>query len=310
MIPALGIHRQHRGHLTIGSMNARLSTSLWSVVHRRVKQQQIFCEAPQPQGMWVCVFVRQGELKLIDTQKGGTLVTRLANRQATLLYVPGQMDWQIEAIPACGAGSDFACAFLHTTYLQQFCSRQDTGVKVRLERANTFALPSHCPVDFTSDTSFYYDALTRDLTDDFYNRHAVQATLTHIILGVIPLLHTADCSRLCQLKEWHYEKIIHAEQIIRQNLHEPCSLIALSRMVALNDCTLKRGFKEVYGTTVFDYLNNLRMENALEMIRSGKSVGEIAQALGYKNHSSFTAMFKKKFGCTPRAMRLCDNVSS
>ena len=87
-------------------------------------------------------------------------------------------------------------------------------------------------------------------------------------------------------------------------MQSPCSLIELVELSGLNDFKLKRGFKELFGTTVFGYLFDLRIERAQEMLREGKqSIAEISFHIGYKNPQHFTAAFKRKFGYLPSEIK-------
>ena len=92
--------------------------------------------------------------------------------------------------------------------------------------------------------------------------------------------------------------------ILENNLEAPLSLMELSRTVGINDFKLKKGFKEVFGNTVFGYLNELKMNRAqLLLLNNDLSVAEIARLTGYKNPTHFTAAFKKKFGVLPGSLR-------
>jgi len=83
-------------------------------------------------------------------------------------------------------------------------------------------------------------------------------------------------------------------------LENPPSLIELAQMVGVSDRTLRHGFQELFGTTVFGYLTSKRMEKAEQLLRSGKlSVTEVANSIGYSQPGNFAAVFKRKFGITP-----------
>jgi AraC-like DNA-binding protein len=94
-------------------------------------------------------------------------------------------------------------------------------------------------------------------------------------------------------------RLLEAKKIIEQNLKYPCSLIELSRKIGLNDFKLKKGFKALFGDTVFGYLAQLRMDLAYKMLKEGSSVAEVAETVGYKNAHHFTAAFKKQFDLLP-----------
>ena len=116
-------------------------------------------------------------------------------------------------------------------------------------------------------------------------------------------------SRNLLWKEQDQDRIRQAKAIIEQNLISPCSLIELAHKVGLNDFKLKKGFREVLGTTVFGYLYDLRMEKAATLLKEGKLVRHVAYEVGYKNAHHFTVAFKKKFGYLPskvsRFLGLC-----
>lgn len=103
--------------------------------------------------------------------------------------------------------------------------------------------------------------------------------------------------------------IYQAKEILLRQLDQPPSLIELARQVGLNDCSLKRGFRQVFGTTVFGYLHHYRMERARELLASGQmTVQDVAQTVGYISRSNFAIAFRKKFGMNPSAyMRRAKN---
>ncbi|MDN3547789.1 helix-turn-helix transcriptional regulator [Mucilaginibacter aquaedulcis] len=100
-------------------------------------------------------------------------------------------------------------------------------------------------------------------------------------------------------KERDQERIHQAKIIIEENLLNPCSLIELAHKVGLNDFKLKKGFREILGTTVFGYLYDLRMYKAMTLLKEGKLIRDVAYEVGYKNAHHFTVAFKKKFGYLP-----------
>ena len=97
------------------------------------------------------------------------------------------------------------------------------------------------------------------------------------------------------------DRIHHAKEIILQRLDNPPSLNELARQVGLNECTLKRGFRSCFGTTVFGYLRNYKLEQARQMLDAGEmKITEIAYAMGYTSRSPFAAAFRKQFGMNPK----------
>jgi len=96
------------------------------------------------------------------------------------------------------------------------------------------------------------------------------------------------------------EKIIKAREILLQHICEPITIKALSRKVAINECYLKKGFKEIFGTTIFDFYQNQRMEHAKYLLYNKHlSVTEVSSMLGYSSISHFSTAFKKHTGIKP-----------
>ncbi|MGI2902634.1 helix-turn-helix transcriptional regulator [Tolypothrix sp. VBCCA 56010] len=100
-------------------------------------------------------------------------------------------------------------------------------------------------------------------------------------------------------------RIHHARDILHQRLNNPLSMMELAQLVGLNERKLQRGFRELFGTTVFAYLHHHRMEQAQILLRyRDMQVSEIAHAVGYCHLGHFTEAFKRKFGITPKQCQL------
>ncbi|PZV20754.1 MAG: AraC family transcriptional regulator [Leptolyngbya sp.] len=97
------------------------------------------------------------------------------------------------------------------------------------------------------------------------------------------------------------DRIYAAQKILIDRLDDPPTLLELARQVNLNDYKLKVGFKQVFGTTVFGYLHQHRMETARQLLHSRRlNVKEVAQTVGYANQSRFAAAFRKQYGINPK----------
>jgi AraC-like DNA-binding protein len=100
------------------------------------------------------------------------------------------------------------------------------------------------------------------------------------------------------------ERIYHAKDILIQQLDHPPSLIELARQASLNISALKQGFKRVFGTTPFQYLNDHRLEVARQLlVTQPLCIETIAHQVGFANRGYFAAVFRKKFGLSPQQYR-------
>ena len=96
------------------------------------------------------------------------------------------------------------------------------------------------------------------------------------------------------------EKILKAREVLIQSIGEPVTIKELSRKVAMNECYLKKGFKEMFGTTIFDFYQSQRMEHAKYLLyEKGLTVTDVSVLLGYSSISHFSTAFKKHTGLKP-----------
>ena len=107
------------------------------------------------------------------------------------------------------------------------------------------------------------------------------------------------------------KKLITAKHYLESNLEvQNLTLQSLARYVGTNEFTLKKGFKQLWGLTVFGFWKRKKMEKASELlIKRDVTIGEIAQKLGYKNHRHFSTAFKKFFGISPKDYRKNNSFS-
>ena len=100
------------------------------------------------------------------------------------------------------------------------------------------------------------------------------------------------------------QKLFEAKEILTQQIDSPPTINQLSKLVSLNEFKLKKGFKEIFGTTVFGYIHHSRMNLAKRLLLgTDKSAKEIAYETGYSSPQHFSRAFKKEFGNTPDSIR-------
>lgn len=99
----------------------------------------------------------------------------------------------------------------------------------------------------------------------------------------------------------HIMKIKLAKDIIVSAYDNPPTLAELSKKIDLSLKKLKQGFKEVYGSPVFQYLLEYKMNLSKQLLAGGKyNVNEVSMKLGYSTASHFISAFKRRFGITPK----------
>lgn len=163
------------------------------------------------------------------------------------------------------------------------------------------------------------DALTGQLL-----RHKASAA-DPIVLNRVPVeqeLEACDTvAGLCQVASGFYTEqlsllevygkkelhrhILHAREMIDRQYADPgLSLNMVAEQVGIHPSYLSRLFKENLGVSFLDYLGELRVERAKELLRGTElAVKEIAQRIGFQSMPTFFRVFKKYCGMSPGQYR-------
>ncbi|TVP63924.1 MAG: AraC family transcriptional regulator [Nodularia sp. (in: Bacteria)] len=108
-----------------------------------------------------------------------------------------------------------------------------------------------------------------------------------------------------KLRKDDIERLYAAKDILIRQLNNPPSLLELARKVGINERKLKQGFRQVFGTTVFGYLQNYRLQQAQQLLqRQDISIARVATTIGYTNPEAFSVAFRRKFAVSPKAYQM------
>ncbi|MEO0536310.1 MAG: AraC family transcriptional regulator [Cyanobacteria bacterium P01_A01_bin.123] len=101
------------------------------------------------------------------------------------------------------------------------------------------------------------------------------------------------------------EQLQQAREILIQQAMHPPSLIELARRVGLNDRKLNHGFRHLFGTTVFGYLQDYRLQQAKELLLNSRfTIAGVAATVGYRSPEAFSTAFRRKFAVSPKTYQL------
>lgn len=100
------------------------------------------------------------------------------------------------------------------------------------------------------------------------------------------------------------DKINNAVQYINENFGDKITTVQLARLTHLSEGHFCNIFKEATGLTAKEYINEVRVKNAAELIAStDMTITEAAMYSGFPDANYFTKMFKKVTGKTPSSLR-------
>ena len=91
-----------------------------------------------------------------------------------------------------------------------------------------------------------------------------------------------------------------AKKYIFDNYRSKITIADICDEIGCSKSTLITGFKREYGTTVNNYITEVRLNEAVNMLKMGeRHIGEIASETGFSDQSYFSKVFSAKYGIPP-----------
>jgi len=185
-------------------------------------------------------------------------------------------------------------SYIFESFANLFVDKNETGV------LNGFNLP------VTPLMISVLKEITGTEKTGHYKRMIIESKVIELLMLQFEQYEQYAINPICStsVRSKDVEKMYKARAIIVENMDSPCTLIDLARKVGTNEYSLKKTFKEVFGTTVFGYLTDIKMNEAKRLLlNTEKSIGEVADEIGYKNPNHFSVAFRKYFGYNPSELR-------
>jgi AraC-like DNA-binding protein len=105
----------------------------------------------------------------------------------------------------------------------------------------------------------------------------------------------------------HTNPIHKAIQYVQDHIKEPISISQLAYYLNMSEANFCQSFKKIMGITPKEYITGLKLAKAKDMLKN-QNVTEVAYDLGYENISHFIALFKIKYGVTPKQYQSIGNT--
>ncbi|WP_339068050.1 GlxA family transcriptional regulator [Teredinibacter turnerae] len=193
---------------------------------------------------------------------------------------------------------DGKAATTHWYYFDRFQARYP---KVQLKRSNFIT---------QADNIFCAGSVNSlaDLTVYFIQQHFGQSVAHHVerhffheIRRLYETAHAGD-----QIAKMHPDEVIvQAVHWLSENYHTDVNVSELAARFDMSVRTFNRRFKLATDTTPLSYLQDLRIKNAQELLKSTNlNLSEIMFRVGYQDIAHFTRLFKRILGLTPTQYRV------
>ncbi len=118
------------------------------------------------------------------------------------------------------------------------------------------------------------------------------------VLMLIDIL-IKDTSRNALENSMYYPSMHRAKKIIEERYAEKISAEDIAKEVNLSESRFRFLFGKTYGITPHQYLTDIRITHAKQMLWGNASMGEIAERCGFGSQQYFNDCFKKETGITP-----------
>ena len=199
----------------------------------------------------------------------------------------------------------------HLIFPHQLHTYHDVASEEILWLFITFELPDETSLRILRQTTVVLDEEMSQLLASFltnYRRRPLQAHRLQALLSDLLLCLVRSASRP---QASHSTEVPHDDRLLdkihrfhAQALPDALTVQALASKLALSESRLRARFRETFGLSLGGYLHNLRLQEAVSMMRHSKaSLTDIAISCGYGSSSAFTRAFRSWAGVNPRSFR-------
>lgn len=102
------------------------------------------------------------------------------------------------------------------------------------------------------------------------------------------------------LPEHHYVYVRQSKAFMEKYYGDKLELDRIAAAAFMSRFHYIRIFQQVYGRTPRQYLRDLRIEKAKELLKKGHSVTQVCFEIGYGSLPTFSKVFKRGTGHSPR----------
>ncbi|WP_108424481.1 AraC family transcriptional regulator [Flagellimonas amoyensis] len=128
--------------------------------------------------------------------------------------------------------------------------------------------------------------------------------ISGIALQILGLINT-KANHESPMNSLDEKLIAKAKHIMQDSFEHSISMEALSRELPMGYSTFRKKFKQINGHSPNQYLLNLRLERAQNLLNmTALNISEIGHQVGFDNVFYFSKLFKKKYGISPKKYRM------
>ncbi|MEN8127767.1 MAG: AraC family transcriptional regulator [Planctomycetota bacterium] len=112
-------------------------------------------------------------------------------------------------------------------------------------------------------------------------------------------MKNAPISQTEYQKNPNQRAVLEVIKLMKDRLQTPFSVDEMASLANMSERNFRKVFKEMTGKPPKEFHSDIRMQNALNFLREGYSVGSVARFLGFSSPFYFSNVFLKYFGVRP-----------
>ena len=152
------------------------------------------------------------------------------------------------------------------------------------------------PIDALS--LYIMDKIIASKEDEYMNSIKCEHNILEFLIHRLSLIDMIDNQELSE-DEICISK--SAKDILLRSFTNPPNIDVLAHLCATNETKLKSTFKKVHKTTIYAYVQKLRLEKANLLLKEQfLNIGQIAKEVGYKHQGHFSKVFFEHFCVYPK----------
>lgn len=137
--------------------------------------------------------------------------------------------------------------------------------------------------------------------NDALSHFYVQIKVQELVYFLFHKLSSRENTKHQIVNNTDAERLLYIRNQILNDLSVPPVLNELAHIAAMSETKLKQLFKQTFGTSIYNYFQQARMQEAAFLLRQPKrSVAQVGYELGFSNLSHFSRLFEKHYGTNPK----------
>lgn len=234
------------------------------------------------------VVVKKGTVTITDTLANKKFITQDSHSD---IYTSSRQDFTIDA---CG---EVFILFIADFFLKRYISKKENEpidfLYNKVQSESSLELINSQPLDALS--LYIINKITKQNLG--MNSIKCEHNVIELLIHRFSLLDMCDKSISDEMRDIANK----AKEILLSDYVSPPKIELLAHLCATNESKLKKIFKQVYKTTIYGYVQKLRLEKANLLLKDKLlNVGEIAKLVGYKHQGHFSTLFFDTYGVYPK----------